>query len=95
MSDAVLIDAVGRRRSKVTLPATWRGRPRTTRACAQDPADPRRAEEIIAVMRMCDDSLRLLLPRGLGAGARNVIGAAWPGHGGAASLGRRGAAWLV
>ena len=32
MPDAVLIDAIGRRRSKVTLPGYLAGGPRTTRA---------------------------------------------------------------
>jgi len=50
MSDAVLIDAVGRRRSKVTLPGYLAGRAPHNKGMSY-PADPPRVEEIIAVMR--------------------------------------------
>jgi hypothetical protein len=49
-TDVVLIDAIGRQRSKVTLPGYLAGRAPHNKGMRY-PADPPRVEEIIAVMR--------------------------------------------
>ena len=54
MSDALLVDAVGRRRSKVTLPGYLAGRAPHNKGMRY-PADPPRVEEIIAVMRQAGE----------------------------------------
>jgi hypothetical protein len=54
MPDAVLIDAIGRQRSKVTLPGYLAGRAPHNKGMSY-PADPPRVEEIIAVMRQAGE----------------------------------------
>jgi len=71
MPDAVLIDAIGRRRSKVTLPGYLAGRAPHNKGMRY-PADPPRVEEIIAVMRQAGEDRH-------GLRIRAVIAVLWRG----------------
>jgi integrase len=71
MPDAVLIDAIGRRRSKVTLPGHLSGRAPHNKGMRY-PADPPRVEEIIAVMRQAGEDRH-------GLRVRAVIAVLWRG----------------
>ena len=71
MPDAVLIDAVGRRRSNVTLPGYLAGRAPHNKGMSY-PADPPRVEEIIAVMRQAGEDRH-------GLRIRAVIAVLWRG----------------
>ena len=71
MSDVVLVDAIGRRRSKVTLPGYLDGRAPHNKGMRY-PADPPRVEEIIAVMRQAGEDRH-------GLRVRAVIAVLWRG----------------
>ena len=71
MPDAALIDAVGRRRSTVTLPGYLAGRAPHNKGMSY-PADPPRVEEIIAVMRQAGEDRH-------GLRIRAVIAVLWRG----------------
>ena len=71
MPDTVMIDAIGRRRSKVTLPGYLAGRAPHNKGMRY-PADPPRVEEIIAVMRQAGEDRH-------GLRARAVIAVLWRG----------------
>ena len=71
MSDTVMIDAIGRRRSQVTLPGYLAGRAPHNKGMRY-PADPPRVEEIIAVMRQAGEDRH-------GLRARAVIAVLWRG----------------
>ena len=71
MPDAVLTDAVGRPRSKVTLPGYLAGRAPHNKGMRY-PADPPRVEEIIAVMRQAGEDRH-------GLRIRAVIAVLWRG----------------
>ena len=71
MSDVVLVDAIGRRRSKVTLPGYLDGRAPRNKGMRY-PADPPRVEEIIAVMRQAGEDRH-------GLRVRAVIAVLWRG----------------
>ena len=71
MSDVVLVDAIGRRRSKVTLPGYLDGRAPRNKGMRY-PADPPRVEEIIAVMRQAGEDRH-------GLRIRAVIAVLWRG----------------
>jgi hypothetical protein len=71
MPDAVLTDAVGRPRSKVTLPGYLAGRAPHNKGMSY-PADPPRVEEIIAVMRQAGENRH-------GLRIRAVIAVLWRG----------------
>jgi site-specific recombinase XerD len=71
MPDAVLIDAIGRRQSKVTLPGYLSGRAPHNKGMRY-PADPPRVEEIIAVMRQAGEDRH-------GLRVRAVIAVLWRG----------------
>ena len=71
MPDAVLIDAIGRQRSKVTLPGYLAGRAPHNKGMRY-PADPPRVEEIIAVMRHAGENRH-------GLRVRAVIAVLWRG----------------
>jgi len=71
MPDAVLIDAVGRRRSNVTLPGYLARRAPHNKGMSY-PADPPRVEEIIAVMRQAGEDRH-------GLRIRAVIAVLWRG----------------
>jgi integrase len=55
MSNVVLLDAAGRRRSPATTPGFHAGRPPRNKGCRY-PADPPTVQEIVAVMRAAGDS---------------------------------------
>src|SRR3954454_2986607 len=63
------LDSLGRRRSPATVPGYLAGRPARSKD-RRYPADPPRAEEIIAVMRCCGDGLH-------GDRARGLIAVLW------------------
>src|SRR3954462_15607503 len=69
MSAAVPLDSLGRRRSPGAVPGYLAGRPPRTKG-RRYPADPPRAEEIIAVMRCCGEGMP-------GARARGLIAVLW------------------
>ena len=71
MSDVVLVDAIGRRRSKVKLPGYLDGRASRNKGMRY-PADPPRVEEIIAVMRQAGEDRH-------GLRIRAVIAVLWRG----------------
>ncbi len=71
MTDPVLLDAIGRRRSKVTLPGYLAGRAPHNKGMRY-PADPPRVEEIIAVMRHAGEDRH-------GLRVRAVIAVLWRG----------------
>ena len=71
MPDTVMIDAIGRRRSNVTLPGYLAGRAPHNKGMRY-PADPPRVEEIIAVMRQAGEDRH-------GLRARAVIAVLWRG----------------
>lgn len=54
MTESILLDAAGRRRSPATMPDFHRGRPPRNKGL-QYPADPPTVEEIVAVMRCAGD----------------------------------------
>jgi hypothetical protein len=54
MSELLLLDRAGRRRSPATMPGFHTGRPPRDK-CFRYPADPPEIEEIIAVMRTVGD----------------------------------------
>jgi site-specific recombinase XerD len=64
MTDIVLLAATGRRRSPATMPGFHRGRPPRNKGL-RHPADPPAVEEIVAVMRVADDSAYGLRTRAL------------------------------
>jgi site-specific recombinase XerC len=70
-TDLALIDAIGRRRSKVTLPGYLDGRAPHNRGMMY-PADPPRVEELIAVMRQAGEDRH-------GLRIRAVIAVLWRG----------------
>src|SRR4051812_37734344 len=69
MSASPSLDSLGRRRSPAVMPGYLAGRPPRSKG-RRYPADPPRTEEIIAVMRCCDDGLH-------GARARGLIAVLW------------------
>jgi site-specific recombinase XerD len=71
MAEVVLIDAIGRRRSKVTMPGYLGGRAPHNKGMRY-PADPPRVEEIIAVMRQAGENRH-------GLRVRAVIAVLWRG----------------
>jgi site-specific recombinase XerD len=64
MTDPVLIDAAGRRRSPATMPGFHCGRPPRNKGLRY-PADPPAVEEIVAVMRAAGDTVHGLRTRAL------------------------------
>lgn len=64
MTDFVLLDAAGRRRSPATRPGFHCGRPPRNKG-PRYPADPPAIEEIVAVMRQAGDTAHGLRTRAL------------------------------
>jgi site-specific recombinase XerD len=64
MSELLLLDRAGRRRSPATMPGFHTGRPPRNKGF-RDPADPPKIEEIIAVMRTAGDDAHGRRLRGL------------------------------
>jgi site-specific recombinase XerD len=64
MTDSLLLDAAGRRRSPATLPGSGCGRPPRNKG-QRYPADPPPVEEIVAVMRTAGETVYGLRPRAL------------------------------
>src|SRR3954469_13619141 len=64
MSNVVLLDAAGRRRSPATTPGFHAGRPPRNKG-RRYPADPPKVQEIVAVMRAAGDSQHGLRLRAL------------------------------
>ena len=69
MSASAPLDSLGRRRSPAAVPGYLTGR-RLRSKGRRYPPDPRRTEEIIAVMRCCGDGLH-------GDRARGLIAVLW------------------
>ncbi len=94
MTDLVLLDAAGRRRSPATLPGFHCGRPPRNKGLRY-PADPPAVEEIVAVMRVAGETLHGLRTRALivvlwRAGLRIERRSRWP----SVTLTARAAAFL-
>jgi site-specific recombinase XerD len=64
MSESVVLDAAGRRRSPATMPGFHAGHPPRNKGLRY-PADPPTVEEIVAVMRIASDGLHGRRLRGL------------------------------
>jgi hypothetical protein len=64
MSEMLLVDRAGRRRSPATMPGFHAGRPPPTKGLRY-PADPAKVEEIIAVMPTAGDDAHWRRLRGL------------------------------
>jgi hypothetical protein len=64
MTDSLLLDAAGRRRSPATLPGSGCGRPPRNKG-QRYPADPPPVEEIVAVMRTAGETVYGLRTRAL------------------------------
>ena len=64
MTDPLMLDAAGRRRSPATMPGFHCGRPPRNKGLRY-PADPPAVEEIVAVMRVAGETLHGLRTRAL------------------------------
>ena len=93
MPDAVLIDAIGRQRSKVTLPGYLAGRAPHNKGMRY-PADPPRVEEIIAVMRQAGEDRHGLRVRAVIAAAAACSPVTAAGHRDLESICVAGGRWV-